>query len=129
MKRDLHNGDWKMFRYNINKVDDRNELCKVVDEWLDEIDIPPFFEIEWGEYQTNSKHPRHPNEPIVSIIFKKEYTKTRSDVKEHLIRNIFDGHRNLNPKLGGQEVWNKLPFKELVWTPRSMDFIGLKEVQ
>ena len=24
MKRDLHNGDWKMFRYNINKVDETN---------------------------------------------------------------------------------------------------------
>ena len=128
MKRDLHNDNWKMFRYNINKVDDRDELCKVVDEWLDEIDIPPFFEIVWDEYQTNPKH-RHPNEPIVSIIFKKEYTKTRSDIKEHLIRNIIKEHRNLNPREGGEEFWKTLPFKDIGMTPRSMDFIGLKEVQ
>ena len=131
MKRDLHNTDWKISRYDeTDKVDERNELCKVVDDWLYEIDTPNFFDIEWGKYLTNSKHHRFPNEEIVSIKFKKKYMNTHNDIKRFVSENIMKVYDNwLYDEIGTQERIDNTPFKDITILENEIRFIGLKEVQ
>ena len=74
-------GKYYCYKNMRNLEDPRSELCKKVEEWLNEkrIHIPDFMEIEWDEYETTSKN-TYPNEKIVSIVFKDNSNRTKNDL-------------------------------------------------
>ena len=123
-------GKYYCYKNMRNLEDPRSELCKKVEEWLNEkrIHIPDFMEIEWDEYETTSKN-TYPNEKIVSIVFKDNSNRTKNDLKEFICESIMKDYVENSSYINdtGGKIDEEHPFK-CIRVYRDIRFIGLKEV-